>query len=127
VCYDSVTSFGILLYLCLRFVDPDMLMWYHWGLGIGHIYSHGHTEGHSTAVSATAQASDTRADDEGPEAPAMVINHQDDSDFENPEFGLENEEDDLWEIEESSRDSKPDEELLTMVDTYGECVIDDSH
>jgi hypothetical protein len=25
-----------------RFVDRDMVMRYHWGLGVGHIYSHGH-------------------------------------------------------------------------------------
>jgi hypothetical protein len=26
----------------VRFADRDMLMRYHWGLGIGHVYSHGH-------------------------------------------------------------------------------------
>ena len=25
---------------CIRFVDRDMLLWYHWGQGIGHAYSH---------------------------------------------------------------------------------------
>lgn len=37
-----------ILYLCntqkvsfpLRFVDRDMVMRYHWGLGIGHVYAH---------------------------------------------------------------------------------------
>jgi hypothetical protein len=108
-----------------RFVDPDMLMRYHWGLGIGHIYSHGRTEVHSTAISATAQTSDTGTDDEGPEAIAMVPDRQleVDSDFENPEFDLVENEDDLGEVEEGLGDSESDDELLAMVDTYGECII----
>jgi hypothetical protein len=29
------------LLTCVRFADRDMVMRYHWGLGIGHVYSHG--------------------------------------------------------------------------------------
>jgi hypothetical protein len=31
-----------LILTCVRFADRDMLMRYHWGLGIGHMYSHEH-------------------------------------------------------------------------------------
>ncbi|KAG6904449.1 hypothetical protein DXG01_009865 [Tephrocybe rancida] len=31
-------------YLVNRFVDRDMLMRYHWGMGVGHLYSHTHNE-----------------------------------------------------------------------------------
>ena len=46
--------------MSFRFVDRDMLMRYHWGLGVGHIYSHGQradgpsapTDTHTTSTAA---------------------------------------------------------------------------
>ena len=35
-----------------RFADRDMLMHYHWGLGVGHLYSHQDNEANLTAPSA---------------------------------------------------------------------------
>lgn len=39
---SKLSSVSKLILTCVRFADRDMLMRYHWGLGIGHTYSHEH-------------------------------------------------------------------------------------
>jgi hypothetical protein len=38
-----VTVLSFIIQISSRFVDRDMVMRYHWSLGIGHTYSHGNT------------------------------------------------------------------------------------
>jgi hypothetical protein len=40
-----VNDIPLLRHSIFRFVDRDMVMRYHWGLGIGHFYSYGHQPG----------------------------------------------------------------------------------
>jgi hypothetical protein len=111
-----------------RFVDPDMLMRYHWGLGIGHVYSHGHTRIHvnQTATPATTQTFQASAGIDDLE-PVEVADFQDDSDIENRELGFRNDDEDLRDASADSVDSESDNdvELLDMVDMYGEGLVDD--
>ena len=102
-------------------------MHYHWGFGIGHVYSHGN-------LPTTARTSDTRTPEPElepepepePGPIAMVVDREDDSDTEHPELGLQNNsEDDLGESEleqpEGLADGDTDsgDELLAMIDLYG--------
>ena len=42
--------------LNVRFVDRDMLLYYHWGHGVGHVYSHTQTEFSSSANTVSISA-----------------------------------------------------------------------
>jgi len=95
-----------------------MLMRYHWGLGVGHIYCHGRTEAPSTSTD--TQTINTAADEDSVnEEPPDDDNA---SDAENPELGFDdNHEDDWTDIEEGS-ENEPEEEdeiIVTMDDMYG--------
>src|SRR5262245_46805371 len=96
-----------------------MVVRYHWGLGIGHVYSHSHNELPTTTVTGGVQSADAEADD--PDA-QIDPDLQDNSDTENPEFGFMNDEDDLGEADEpeSFSDSGSDHEFLAMADLYWE-------
>lgn len=123
-----VTQHYVVLVLCvyrkIRFVDRDMIMRYHWGLGIGHIYSHGQIADASTMAS---QHSDNDAEPETSVTTNVnVVPHHDENDAEvdNPELCSENHQDcDLGDAEEGSEnepDTDDDDELLvTIDDMYG--------
>ena len=125
----------------LRFVDRDMVVRYHWGLGIGHVYSHG--QGTANITTTSVQAPDVTTDnsvginalEDGNDFD--VDNPEDGNDFDvdNPELGLEDREDDLG--EEDDREDEPqidcdddedDEQLVAMDDMYGPVgTFDDYH
>jgi hypothetical protein len=102
-----------------------MLMRYHWGLGIGHLYSHGKTTGNSTASTATSSSAQaSNAEPTETEQVSVRQDHQSDSDVEDPELGFENREDDyLGEEDVVSEDElgveSDDSGLLAMDDMYG--------
>jgi hypothetical protein len=109
----------------LRFADRDMVMRYHWGLGVGHVYSHDQGMARTTTTSCTsAQTSAITMDN-----PVDIIHQQLDdgnnSDVDNPELGLEDRDDDLGENDrlrdeaEVDCDDDSDEQLLVMDDMYG--------
>jgi hypothetical protein len=106
-----------------------MIMRYHWGLGVGHVYSRGQqlTEIHVSQRVATSTAGDTpSADDpESEEAPDHQDDFESDSDIENPELSFKNAEEDLGEAEEESREEESDDDLLDLVVMYGETVVND--
>ena len=108
-----------------------MIIRYHWGFGIGHIYSHGQTAGFAAT---STQAADT-SDDLEPEAniSSQPVDHSYNSDVDDPELGFENREgDDLgdedgWEdcpLEDVDCD---DDQLVAMDDMYGLSTFDDYH
>jgi len=98
-------------------------MRYHWGLGVGHLYSHGQT----ADVPATAQTRTFHTTtDTAPEIvlqPRLGDNQYDETDAENPEFGFENREDDWIDVEEDFREDRyeddDDDALVAMDDMYG--------
>jgi hypothetical protein len=71
-----------------RFVDRDMLMRYHWGLGVGHLYAHTHTppsnQGHGHGgkngndIGASGDEDDgTDAEERPPHAIHLPTEHRD--------------------------------------------------
>lgn len=117
----------------IRFVDRDMIMRYHWGLGIGHLYSHGQSAGVATASNQTNNtATDSYSYEPVTEAnlDLQVPNYENDyeSDVDDPELGFENRDDDLGE-EEGSEDEPgveyDDELLVALDDMYGFDASDD--
>jgi len=101
--------------MSFRLVDRDMLMCYHWGLGVGHIYSHGQrTPSASTDTQTISTAVDEDSVSEEPD-------NDNASDTENPELGFGNHEDDWTDTEEDS-ENEPEEEdeiIVAMDDMYG--------
>jgi hypothetical protein len=95
-------------------------MRYHWGLGVGHLYSHSQ----AADVPATAQTFHTTIDT-APEVvlqPCLGNNQYGETDAENPEFGFENREDDWIDVEENfgeDRYEDDDDALVAMDDMYG--------
>jgi hypothetical protein len=104
-----------------------MIIRYHRGLGIGHIYSHGDAQIHATATSAATQTSASGTELNDPSGSEEVPDQEYDSDTENPELSFRNGEDDLGEVDENSVDSESDHdlELLEMVVMYGEGAVND--
>lgn len=81
-----------------RFADRDMIMRYHWGLAVGHVYAHEKT----TDAEPLGQASDSlphgyEGEEETHSSAELRNNTGDDPDRDpdedNPEFGFENDED----------------------------------
>jgi hypothetical protein len=104
--------------MCFRFVDRDMLMRYHWGLGVGHIYSHGQRADAPSEFTDRQTISTAGDEDSVNEEPP---NDDNASDAENPELGFDNREDDWIDIEEGSEDEleEEDEIIVAMDDMYG--------
>jgi hypothetical protein len=109
-------------------------MRYHWGLGVGHVYSHGQNAAGNSSTSTTAMqtvniGADTSSVHEG--IPEWRQQGQDDgSDTENPELGFDNggDDDDWIDLREEDYegelsgvdDEDEDEELMVaMDDMYG--------
>jgi hypothetical protein len=100
-----------------------MVMRYHWGLGVGHIYqSASATVASQTAANIRVCTSEleTMESAEVEHAPHPP-DHENNSDTEDPELGFENrEDDDLGEAEEGLEwDDWHDDELLAMEEMYG--------
>jgi hypothetical protein len=115
-----------------------MMMRYHWGLGVGHVYSHGQqAAGNSTTSTTAMQTVDIGADmgsvHEG--IPERRQQGQDDgSDAENPELGFDNREDDWIDLREedyegelSGVDDEDEELMVAMDDMYGFIEQDDRY
>lgn len=49
----------VMAYIGLRYVDRDMLLRYHWGLGVGHTYSHVQVQGSSTNENQPCSSTET--------------------------------------------------------------------
>ena len=137
-----------------------MIIRYHWGLGIGHTYSHGQGTSRIPATSAQASEITTCAADVNPQPlydgdgtadinpqplydgdgsvgvnprpldegkdladiDSQLLDDGNNSDVDNPEFDLENREDDLGEDSEGEDEPQVDfndDELLAMDDMYG--------
>jgi hypothetical protein len=87
-----------------RFVDRDMLMRYHWGLAVGHVYMHNHLlEASANGVSPTANVAEDGEDtvrlaaagSMNEQMEADALRNVDDSDSEDPELSFETCYDDL--------------------------------
>jgi hypothetical protein len=101
----------------LRFVDRDMVMRFHWGLAAGHVYTHSVRNNSQTQPSvSTTHDEDTIGDLESNITsgnPADLLEQEDDApDLDNPEFNLENQEDDLLDEDEEDFDGLGDDEHL---------------
>jgi hypothetical protein len=106
-----------------------MMMRYHWGLGVGHVYSHGQNAASNSSTSTTAMrtvdiGADTGSVHEG--IPEWCQQGQDDgSDTENPELGFDNREDDWIDLREDDYEGEVDDEdedeelMVAMDDMYG--------
>ena len=97
-------------------------MRYHWGLGIGHLYSHANVTNPSTTAAQCSDNGETSATTEDNMIPHQP-HDENDSEVDDPELCSENREDcDLGEAEEGSEnglDTEDDDELLAMDDMYG--------
>jgi hypothetical protein len=109
-----------------RFVDRDMLMRYHWGLGVGHVYSHGQRAFATSTTTSTEDVNRDSATEMHSTDEAIPEVHEEDhdgsSDAENPELGFDDLEDDwIDEDSEGELESEVEEEefILAMDDMYG--------
>src|SRR6266849_4441227 len=96
-----------------------MLMRYHWGLGVGHVYSHGQTPDVPTPAQTFQATPDTDSAEVILEHPD---NQYDETDAENPEFKFENREDDYMDVEEDFGEEQyngDDDMLVAIDDMYG--------
>ncbi|KAJ3514875.1 hypothetical protein NMY22_g14600 [Coprinellus aureogranulatus] len=94
-------------YVVNRFVDRDMLMRYHWGLGIGHRYSH---EDAPDAVGAkSSESGEDDADAELSDGLGQGMSSEDDSD--GSQYTLQDREDELVGGEELDGSGDEDEEI----------------
>lgn len=112
----------------LSFVDRDMLMRYHWGLAVGHVYTRGRhnspnvprdhipNEGIDNLGAEGGNQSEPAIHVEG----ATMDNDSEGSDEEDLEFGLESRDpEDLLDMsEEEEMESEDDERLLAMDEMY---------
>lgn len=91
---SKLSSVSKLILTCVRFADRDMLMRYHWGLGIGHIYSDEHYSHPSHSILEPDDTSEEQTND--PDLHPMEWDDDDDDndmggpvEVEDPELGLE--------------------------------------
>ena len=102
-------------------------MRYHWGLAIGHTYSHAAA---ADCAAVQVSAADTHKDEIASDSANVLVDiplHQNGEDpyYNNPELGFENREDD-WIDEEADQDERniddhegDDDEFLDFSDMYG--------
>ena len=113
------------------FADRDILMRYHWGLAVGHIYARGRAKPHNKSRS--TEPSDERSDiaeiggePESDLAPVQTKGAMDDSDGsedEDAEFSLESrDKGDSPHSSDSEKENEPDSEdderILAMEEMY---------
>ena len=118
-----------ILHIC-RFADRDMLMRYHWSLGIGHTYSHteAHTQKNLTILEPNedvADEADNNDSVEGKHCPNIETDC-----FDDPELGVGEEDDLNLDEGDSESDSQSlegghdedvedcDEEILELSESY---------
>lgn len=118
----TVKIYGNKLHNPPSFVDRDMLMRYHWGLAVGHAYSHFPSALHTDAGSSDSETTDnTHMDDfcQGVDSKSDDTIHSDDgSNEEDPA----KEDSDSWvnSPDESSfeDDSPDDQDVLALEEMY---------
>ena len=116
---------GLNLTILFRFVDCDMLMRYHWGLGIRHTYSHTTVSQHCSAPQQSYSGGDViedsrffRANDGIDERKDLTVT------------GMQTEQESEFEFEpegsESDTESQSESESILgdHVDMYGPCGLD---
>lgn len=125
-----------------RFADRDMLVRYHWGLGIGHVYSHEDSKFHQSPAMPDCEADgpneleDEDSADRQHQTPSLTPRRDtDDSGFENedsddPELGVDIRDSDDFSDQSSSdsesleqncdgeNEAESDEEHLELMDSY---------
>lgn len=123
--------FGSMCYQCLppgfsRFVDRDMIMRYHWGLGVGHVYAHDQTPSRAVTIFSESESNTDLNRPQGvpTSEDATPVFNDNESDIEQPEFELRNRDDDLWEditIDNSKglTDDDSSDDSDTMDGVYG--------
>ncbi|KAJ3531757.1 hypothetical protein NMY22_g8020 [Coprinellus aureogranulatus] len=94
-------------YMVNRFVDRDMLMRYHWGLGIGHLYSHEDAPDAVRAPSSESEEDD--ADTEQSDGLGQDMSSEEDSD--GSQYTLQDREDELAGGEELDGSDDEDDEI----------------
>jgi hypothetical protein len=85
-----------------------MVMRYHWGLAVGHVYTHGWSSGNDAMEQYTGNGEeclDASLDEEELLATGSAIEHEEDPDVENLELSLENRDNDDWVDSGSESDS----------------------
>jgi hypothetical protein len=104
-----------------RFVDCDMMMRYHWGLAIGHTYTHSDGQDNHVAMqgcpsSGTNSASFCNDDESDPDSPE--VGNEPDPAITNAEYSLESQDDLDWDESDSeeAEDSEIDEEMYSSTD-----------
>lgn len=118
----------------VRFADRDMLMRYHWGLGIGHVYAQeSKLQQNSQAATPDGEADGTNMldDEESADARHQAVtlgeDIQDpdfelgDSDSPEPGMGIRDEDEDEFSGQSGSdleSESGDDEECLELMETY---------
>lgn len=97
----------IYLFVATRFVDRDMVMRFHWGLGVGHVYSHADSSNADTVGRGVEEDEDYEqnstydllGNDTNVQTVENIIEDEDE-DEENlgvaEELGLEDRETDIW-------------------------------
>ena len=93
---------GILTPQFYRFVNHDMIMRYHWGLAVGHVYTHGQTSRNMPRYSSsTVYNQDLEATGSTPgsssAAAATSQDFNEESDIDGPYLGLGDGDNDNWE------------------------------
>ncbi|KAF7969982.1 hypothetical protein HWV62_25400, partial [Athelia sp. TMB] len=107
-------------YLLNRFVDRDMLMRFHWGLGVGHVYAHRSPCHNSSVYKKWPGNCEDVSESNGTTNPHQVVEEEDGSDSE----GEENDTEERRSIgsQDSDMDGKSDsedEEQVVFYDMYG--------
>jgi hypothetical protein len=125
----------------IRFVDRDMVVRYHWGFGVGHVYSRWQGANRTAESSRleSPHSSSTTSNSEATyesiavtEGDTLSLNWDRDPDTQSVEFGFENGDDDLGEADsedpgnlEHRLDAEDDDDLFAdLYDMYGDRAFD---
>ena len=112
---SKLSSVSKLILTSVRFADRDMLIRYHWGLGIGHIHSQAHehyshpTQAGSHSILADLIEPDDTSEEQTNDPDLHPMGWDDDNDKEGP-MDSEVEDPELG-LEELERDREPGPEL----------------
>jgi hypothetical protein len=104
------------MFLITRFTDRDMLMRFHWGLGIGHVYLHA-SKTSPIHESPIGEDSET---DANLDAAGSACHGEENPESDIPELGTGNREDDDWDNAtqpdaDSDKSSNPSDEEIADV------------
>ena len=133
---ETFDSSPLYIHLDDRFADRDMLVRYHWRLGIGHVYSHEDDKFPPSAAILNYAADGTNEIDDEDSADRQnetlkLTPLEKDADFENedndnPELGMGVRDDDDFsdqsssdsESQDSEEEAESDEERLELMESY---------